>query len=79
MLNHEWSLHGIKCTQWDCNFTTKGSIHNPDNLLILKEHIEVNHGYKCDKCEDGFKTKEELTEHINEEHSEPEGESESVN
>ena len=54
MLNHEGSEHGLQCNQWDCCFTTKGSKYIPSELQILTEHINTNHGFKCNHCEDGF-------------------------
>ena len=72
MLNHEGSEHGIQCNQWDCQFTSKGSKYNPSEFKVLTDHTKTMHGFKCNECEDGFKNKEQLNEHIINDHPESE-------
>ena len=68
MLNHDGSYHGQKCEQWDCNFNCKGSKYNPSEFKVMKDHKGQMHGFRCNECEDGFRNKEQLEEHMLSEH-----------
>ena len=75
LLKHDGSEHGIQCGQWDCNFTTKGSKYNPSEAQVLTNHNEKMHAFKCNHCEDGFKNKDQLNIHIQDDHSDSDDES----
>ena len=77
LLHHDGSEHGIKSGQWDCNFTTRGSKYNPSEFQVLTEHMEKMHCFKCNYCEDGFESQEQLNNHIKNDHSDSDDESES--
>ena len=76
-LHHDGSEHGINCGQWDCNFTTRGSKYNPSEFQVLTEHMEKKHGFKCNHYEDGFESQDQLNNHIQNDHSDSDDESES--
>ena len=76
LLHHDGSEHGIQCGQWDCTFTTRGSKYNPSEFQVLTEHREKMHGFKCNYCEDGFENEEQLNNHILNDHSDSDDESE---
>ena len=69
LLCHEGSQHGIQCEQWDCKFNCKGTKHNPNDLKKLVDHVKSEHGFKCDSCDEGFKNKTKLNDHIKDDHS----------
>ena len=42
----------------------------PSELQVMTDHVQSMHGFKCTECDDCFKNKDQLKEHLEKEHTE---------